>query len=57
MTGSHKARYCRCGARLARDNTGARCAGCVAVDRDRPTMAPEVPAEFWDEVVLRDALT
>jgi transcriptional regulator with XRE-family HTH domain len=56
MTAAHKARYCRCGARLARDNTGSRCAPCVAADRDRAVAPPEVPAEFWDEVVLREAL-
>lgn len=55
MTATHKARYCRCGARLARDNTGSRCAPCVAADRDR-SAPPEVPADFWDEVVLRKAL-
>lgn len=56
MTASHKARYCRCGARLARDNTGTRCSGCLAADRDQLIKAPEVPDGFWNEVVIRDAL-
>jgi transcriptional regulator with XRE-family HTH domain len=56
MTATHRTRYCRCGARLARDNTGTRCSACVAADRDRLATAPEVPADFWDEVVLREAL-
>src|SRR5437773_2530589 len=56
MTSSHRTRYCRCGARLARDNTSTRCSACIALDRDRLCTAPEVPADFWDEVVLREAL-
>jgi transcriptional regulator with XRE-family HTH domain len=57
MTATHKARYCRCGVRLARDNSGSRCSACVTADRDRLSAAPEVPADFWDEVVLRQSLT
>lgn len=56
MTAAHKARYCRCGARLARDNPDTRCSACTAADRERLVGAPEVPADFWDEVVLREAL-
>lgn len=56
MTATHKARYCRCGARLARDNTGPRCAPCVARERDQLHAPPDLPTEFWDEVVLREAL-
>lgn len=56
MTATHTARYCRCGARLARDNSGSRCSGCTAANRDRLIGAPDVPADFWDEVVLREAL-
>lgn len=56
MTASNKARYCRCGVRLARDNTDSRCSGCLAADRRRAVAAPEVPADFWDEVVIHDAL-
>jgi hypothetical protein len=33
----------------------ARCAPCVAHERDLHA-APELPADFWDEVVLREAL-
>jgi hypothetical protein len=50
------ARYCRCGVRLARDNRGTRCAACLRVDRDRTRRAPVVPDDFWEEVVLREAL-
>jgi hypothetical protein len=56
MTAAHKARYCRCGARLARDNPDTRCSACTAADRNRLVAAPEVPADFWDEVVLQEAL-
>ncbi|MBX7269596.1 helix-turn-helix transcriptional regulator [Micromonospora sp. Llam7] len=56
MTATHKARYCRCGARLARDNPGPRCAPCVAHERDHLYATPELPADFWDEVVLSEAL-
>ena len=56
MTATHKARYCRCGARLARDNPGNQCAPCFAADRVRLGAAPEVPAGFWNEVVLKEAL-
>jgi hypothetical protein len=40
MTATHKARYCRCGARLARDNPGNRCAPCLAADRNQMAAAP-----------------
>lgn len=56
MTATHKARYCSCGARLARDNPGTRCAPCAAHERDHLHAAPDLPAELWDEVVLREAL-
>lgn len=56
MTAARRARYCRCGARLARDNTGPRCSACTAADRDQVAAAPEVPTDFWDEVVVREAL-
>jgi hypothetical protein len=56
MTATHKVRYCRCGARLARDNPGNRCGPYLAADRDRLAAAPEVPADFWNEVVLQEAL-
>ncbi|MBM0256496.1 helix-turn-helix domain-containing protein [Micromonospora sp. 4G55] len=56
MTATHKQRYCRCGTRLARDNTGTRCAPCLSHDRERLHAAPKFPPDFWDEVVLSEAL-
>ncbi|MEW2382685.1 helix-turn-helix transcriptional regulator [Micromonospora sp. NPDC047707] len=56
MTATHQTRYCRCGARLARDNTSGRCSPCSSYRRQHPEAAPEVPDDFWDEVVLSDAL-
>lgn len=55
MTKTRNSRYCRCGVRLARDNSDSRCSACAAADRDQ-LGAPEVPPEFWDEEVLRHAL-
>jgi transcriptional regulator with XRE-family HTH domain len=50
-------RYCnRCGSRLARDNSGARCAACLRADGDGLLKPPTVPASFWDSDQLRDAL-
>ncbi|MEU6402842.1 helix-turn-helix domain-containing protein [Streptomyces sp. NPDC046985] len=50
-------RYCSCGTRLARDNRGTLCASCL---RRRETTAvnqpPHVPAEFWQDERLREAL-
>ena len=49
-------RYCnRCGGRLARDNTGARCAACSRADGDGLARPPAVPAGFWDADLMRDA--
>ncbi|NIL43480.1 helix-turn-helix transcriptional regulator [Salinispora arenicola] len=56
MTSTRQTRYCRCGARLARDNTGGRCSPCSSHDRQHPESAPKVPADFWNEVVLARAL-
>ncbi|WP_428964595.1 helix-turn-helix domain-containing protein [Micromonospora fluostatini] len=57
MTSTHQTRYCRCGARLARDNTGGRCSPCSSHGRQHPgVVVPEVPADFWNEVVLAQAL-
>jgi len=52
-----KFRCNRCGARLAHDNTGGRCAPCQTADRDRVTRAPGVPPEFWSDESLQAALT
>ncbi|SCG38212.1 hypothetical protein GA0070614_0488 [Micromonospora coxensis] len=56
MTVTHEARYCRCGTRLARDNITGRCSPCASYSRQQPHVAPDVPADFWDEVVLKKAL-
>jgi len=39
--------YCRCGTRLAKDNTGSQCARCERASRDKLIAPPQVPAEFW----------
>jgi transcriptional regulator with XRE-family HTH domain len=56
MTQVRHAHCGRCGARLARDNTTGRCAPCQVAERDRITQAPDVPADFWDNAALRQAL-
>ncbi len=48
-------RYCRCGTRLARDNTGGLCGPCQRTAQDRILGAPVVPEGFWDTDQLRDA--
>jgi len=48
-------RYCRCGARLAADNTERQCACCARASRGKFVAPPEVPAEFWRTEQLRDA--
>ncbi len=48
-------RYCRCGTRLAADNTGGQCARCERASRDKLIASPEVPPEFWQTEQLRDA--
>ncbi|MGH3922826.1 MAG: helix-turn-helix domain-containing protein, partial [Pseudonocardiaceae bacterium] len=40
--------YCRCGTRLAKDNTQRQCARCQRESRDKLITPPEVPGEFWD---------
>lgn len=49
-------RYCRCGARLARDNASAQCAACSRSASDLLTSAPDVPPGFWNTDQMRDAL-
>ncbi len=52
---SHARSYCRCcGAMLARDNADVLCTVCQS--RRRRDRAPRVPAEFWDDDVMVDAL-
>ncbi|MGC4805116.1 helix-turn-helix domain-containing protein [Micromonospora sp. DT233] len=46
----------RCGGRLARDNDSGRCAPCQAVERDRLSAPPAVPASFWEHEPVRQAL-
>jgi transcriptional regulator with XRE-family HTH domain len=48
-------RYCRCGTRLALDNTGPQCAPCQRASRDKLIAPPQVPTEFWQTDRLRDA--
>ena len=48
-------RHCRCGTELAADNTGSLCSTCQRSARaDGP---PEVPAEFWHEPRIVEALS
>ena len=50
-------RYCRrCATRLARDNTGSHCAACAQAARETLLHPPAVPAAFWDNDPMRDAL-
>ncbi|MCA1672181.1 MAG: hypothetical protein LC799_08270 [Actinobacteria bacterium] len=48
-------RYCRCGTRLAADNSGDQCARCERASRDKLVVPPEVPAEFWQTEQFHDA--
>lgn len=54
--GEPSRRYCRCGTRLARDNSGSQCGSCARQARNLVAAAPEVPAQFWETDQLRDAL-
>jgi len=47
--------YCRCGTRLAADNTGGQCARCTRASRDKLIAPLEVPPEFWQTDQFRDA--
>ncbi|MCA1673070.1 MAG: helix-turn-helix domain-containing protein, partial [Actinobacteria bacterium] len=47
--------YCRCGTRLAKDNTQRQCARCQRASRDKLITPPEVPAEFWDTDQFEEA--
>jgi len=48
-------RYCRCGTRLAADNSQDQCARCQHDSRDRLIVPPVVPAQFWHLAQLQDA--
>lgn len=55
--GSGKARYCRCGILLARDNQSDLCAQCQRRAVELEAGAPPVPRDFWEiSDKLRDAL-
>ena len=47
--------YCRCGTRLAKDNTGRQCARCERTSRDKLIAPPQVPAEFWQTEQFQEA--
>jgi hypothetical protein len=47
--------YCRCGTRLARDNTEYQCARCQHLSRDKLIAPPEVPPEFWHTEQFEEA--
>jgi transcriptional regulator with XRE-family HTH domain len=47
--------YCRCGTRLADDNTGRQCARCQRESRDKLIVPPEVPPEFWQTAQFAEA--
>lgn len=52
------ARYCPCGTRLARDNSGTHCTACQRKHQRALTREPPVlPAAFWDDERLREALS
>jgi tetratricopeptide (TPR) repeat protein len=55
MSANRPARYCRCGTRLARDNTASHCAPCQAKARDLMLRSPDVSEDFWDTEQFRDA--
>lgn len=56
MTTDRSGRYCRCGVRLARDNSADMCAACQVRARGLATHPPVVPAEFWSTDQMGDAL-
>jgi hypothetical protein len=47
--------YCRCGTRLARDNTEYQCARCQHLSRDKLIAPPKVSPEFWHTEQFREA--
>lgn len=49
-------RRCRCGARLAVDNSGALCGACSRSVRNLLVGPPAVPPEFWDHETVQEAL-
>lgn len=49
-------RRCRCGTRLAMDNSGSLCGACTRTSRSHRISPPEVPLQFWHDPALRAAL-
>lgn len=47
--------YCKCGSRLANDNSGRQCARCERASRDKLITPPEVPPEFWQTDRFQEA--
>lgn len=48
-------RFCNCGTRLRRNNSGRLCETCQR-SHQSTNSAPIVPAEFWDNPAMREAL-
>jgi len=48
-------RYCHCGTRLAKDNSGHQCANCERISRDKLIAAPRVSPEFWQTAQFSEA--
>jgi hypothetical protein len=56
MDTQQNVRHCRCGTRLARDNRNAQCHACMKAARQLRAQPPVVPAEFWQNPTMRQAL-
>src|SRR3954467_7474713 len=56
MTTHQQERRCGCGTRLARDNRGLRCNACTKKARNTRVQPPSVPADFWRDPAMREAL-
>lgn len=55
MENNKHIRYCRCGTRLAADNSGSLCSACQRKSAGDVLGAPAVPPEFWMTDEMRDA--
>lgn len=56
MTADQAPGACRCGTRLARDNTTGLCGACTNQARDLYVGPPVVPRSFWHAEEMREAL-
>lgn len=56
MTADPAASSCRCGTRLARDNTTGLCGACTTQARDLYSEPPAVPHSFWHTAAMQEAL-